>query len=505
MPQRPLRPELHWFRRWTVAHGPVAQLLWGLAGSVSLFSGCRSAEIFNPLSPTAWKEREDRDIQRMANPDGIKGPLERILPFRAKETDAATAMRNAAGREEYDIALKVYEQGDFPAAERAFKKVASKYKNSPVAEDALFMIAESQFKQERYSWAQDSYEKLVKEFPSTRHLSTCSQRWFFIGRTWLNEPEIVKAGDVQPVNYEALGTTVQPPVKNTPKRSSDPTRVVPILPNFFDRKRPMFDTDGRALQALKAVWKYDPSGPLADDALMVSAGYYLRKGDHLEADRLYTLLREQFPKSPHTEDAFVLGSHVKLMSYQGAEYDGRQLENARILKENTLKLYPKHPARERMLAEVRKIDEAKAQSDWADIVFYQRKNKTDAIRVLSRELIRRYPDTIYAEKARKLLEKIEGVAPPSHPLPEQTPSPSMPNGSAAPGNSSSPAPKTYAEPRPFNPQQSPRSFGSPPAPTTTPPGDNSLPGGPGPREMPGPIFPDSDASPIESSPRRVQL
>src|SRR5690606_10634147 len=124
------------------------------------------------------------------------------------------------------------------------------------------------------------------------------------------------------------------------EQSNDPTRKVPILPNFHDRKRPVFDTNGRALQALKSVWLKDPTGPLADDALMLAASHYVRKGDYIEADHHYTLLREQFPKSPHLQTAFVVGSHVKLMSYQGAPYDGKNLDDAESLKESTLRLFP---------------------------------------------------------------------------------------------------------------------------------------------------------------------
>src|SRR5690606_41681136 len=56
-----------------------------------------------------------------------------------------------------------------------------------------------------------------------------------------------------------------------------------------------------AIQSLKTIWMNDPTGPLADDALMLTATYYLRKGDFLEADHFFTILREEFPKSPHLQ------------------------------------------------------------------------------------------------------------------------------------------------------------------------------------------------------------
>jgi outer membrane protein assembly factor BamD (BamD/ComL family) len=141
---------------------------------------------------------------------------------------------------------------------------------------------------------------------------------------------------------------------------------------------------------------------------MLTASYHLRKGDFLEADRNYTILREQYPDSPHLQNAFVLGSHVKLMSYQGPLYEGDSLEAAHKLKESTLRLYPKHPERERLLDEVRKIEEAKAEREWEMVVFWQKKNKPVSVATCCRELIRLYPHSTQAAKAREILAEIEG-------------------------------------------------------------------------------------------------
>jgi tetratricopeptide (TPR) repeat protein len=266
------------------------------------------------------------------------------------------------------------------------------------------MIAECQFQRERYSWAQDSYDRLVKEFPGTRYLNTYARRQFEIARFWRQSPESGTALAILPVYfYNIRGTR---PPENAQPTTWDPTRRVPILPNVHDRSRPMFDTNGRALQALKSIWLNDPTGPLADDALMLTASYYLRKGDYLEADRYYSILREEYPKSPHLENAFVLGSHVKLMSYDGPAYDGKALDEARELKASTLRLYPDHPDRERFLEEIRKIDEAKAGHVWEMVEFYQKKNRPRAVAIYCQVLIEKHPDSTYADRARQVLTRL---------------------------------------------------------------------------------------------------
>lgn len=309
------------------------------------------------------------------------------------------------GRAEFEEAEKLLKAGKHDEGEKILKKIIKKYKNAPVREDAQFQLAESQFARKRYSKAQDSYDRLVKDYPSTRYLDRFAKRQFEIAQYWLRSPKIVTGDAIQTVNYEEPKKSE--PLKIDRPPTNDLTRKIPILPNLTDRTRPAFDTEGRALEALKSIWMHDPTGPLADDALMLSAGYYLQKEDWNEADRMYTLLRDEYPKSPHVEQAFILGSHVKLMSYQGPAYDSRKLEDSKKLKETTLKLYPKHADRERFLEEIRKIEEALARHDWEMVEYYGRRKRPDAQAIYCRSIMDKYSSTKYADIARQKLAELD--------------------------------------------------------------------------------------------------
>ncbi len=402
-------------------------------------AGCRSTL---DVSRLGFRSEEEK-LAEMTRTDDIKGPLERIIPASATEAgrrmDDTGRLQSAAGAKELDAALAELKAGKTWTGERHLKKIVKDYRESPVAEEAQFQLAESQFKRKRYSLAQDSYDELIKQFPSTRYLDQVTRRMFTIGRTWLQFPEIVTSNDVQQVNFENPQAT---PAPQSGPGSKDPTRIVPILPNFFNRSRPVFDTEGRALQALKSIWLNDPTGPLADDALMLTASHYLRNGDYLEADHIYSILREEYPKSPHLENAFVLGSHVKLMTYQGAAYDGKQLEQAEQLKESTLRLYRDHPQADRMRGELRKIEEAKAKREWEMVEFYESKDNPQAVAIYCRQVIERFPQSTYADRARQRLVSLQrqGITPapravaaapttqpaPAQPEPAETPQPETP-------------------------------------------------------------------------------
>ncbi len=320
-------------------------------------------------------------------------------------------------RDIYDEAERLYQDQHYAEAAKMLKPLTKRKQSfwqkarfwsvepeyredhNRVREDSMYLLAESYFKQERFADAKEYYEVLLKEYPSTRHLNTSTKRLFAISRTWLGFPEFVTTNDVTPVNLE------NPRATPIPKKQKPPHSAV-LVPNLTDKSRPAFDTPGEALDALKAIWMYDPRGPLADDAIMMTASHYVRIGNYQEADRYFSMLREEYPNSPHLQTSFVLGSHVKLMSYQGAGYDEKQLEDARQLKASTLRLFPNLPEKERLKDELIKIEEARAQRLWEQVELYGRKRKPKAQIIYAEELLETYPKSSYAPDARELLAKL---------------------------------------------------------------------------------------------------
>ena len=338
--------------------------------------------------------------------DNVQGPTERrlrnLLWFRKQQAaeDNSDSLKPLVGTEDYLAATELYNDEEFAEAQKAFKNVAKKYKKSAIREDALFMQAEAAFQQESYSKAHDAYATLLKEYPSTRHLDVVSERLFKIGRLWLDFPEVAKLGEIQQVNFED-------PVRKLPAEEPTNTNKTPVfVPNFSNKQRPLFDTPGNGVGCLQAIWMNDPTGPLADDAMMLVASHHARRGNYIEADRYFRMLRETFPNSPHLQDAFLIGSHVKLMSYQGPNYDGKTLTDAQLLKESTLRLYPNIAEADRLRDELAKIEEAKAEVLWRQAEFWLRKGNKRAAAVMCHQLISTYPKSAHAGMAEAKLESL---------------------------------------------------------------------------------------------------
>ncbi len=341
------------------------------------------------------------DISSMLKPGSIRGPLERSLfgednplemgkRFTEEERRQVQQCRVAFERRNYDQAIKLS------------KKAAKKFKETSLGEEAQFYLAESYYAQGEFGKAQDGYDQLFQDYPSTRYVEPATRRLFAIARTWLEVTDPVAKNAIRQVSGEKVIED-----KTPAKRSNDPTIRVPILPNFHDQSRPWFDTQGNALKCLKSIWMNDPTGPLADDALMLTATYYQRKQKFVEADRYFEILRDEYPDSPHLEDAFVLGAHVKQMSYQGPYYEGRELKGAQKLKEQSLHLFPASEVRQQLRTDLQKIYLQEAERLWCEVEYYQNKRNPRAITIACIQLINEYPDTNYARDARAILKTID--------------------------------------------------------------------------------------------------
>lgn len=380
-------------------------------------SGCRS------LRPSAGEGIFA--AKDLLSTDRIRGPLERALHG---EEDALTRGEKFSDEalRQVELARKQYDDRQYAQAAKTYKSIAKKYPETSIGEEAWFRQGECHFAMKEYSKAQDAYDKLFADYPSTRYVADASQRMFTIAKIWLEVSDPVAKSAIKTVSSETVVEGAQ-----EPRLNSSPSARYGLIPNFFDESRPLFDTRGRARNALKSIWLNDPTGPLADDALMLTASYYLRKGNYLEADRYFEILREEYPDSPHLEDAFVLGAHVKQQAYQGPFYDGTTLVAAEDLKQKTLTLFPNSEERQQVREDLQRIYLLKAQRAWSNVELWKRKDNPRAIAIQSMQLISEYPETKYAEMARqeirridpKLVRDLPGMTEFLQSLPESAPAP----------------------------------------------------------------------------------
>lgn len=282
-------------------------------------------------------------------------------------------------RQLFEEGTELYQQRKYAEAAEKFRWAAFRWPDSPLEEDALFYQAESLFFAEKYSAANDLFDQLMKKYENSRYLDRAVRRQFAIGRYW--EQKALASGRWA------------------------------IVPNFTDRTQPVFDPWGNAIKAYESVRLHDPTGPLADDALMAAGNAYFLKGRYEDAAYQYDLLRKEYPQSEHQYEAHRLGMKAKQLMYQGAFYDRAPLDEAAELAEATLRLFPHIPTEEKqhLLEEKNRMVEQQAEREWAMGQFYENKGYYEAARIYYRSLIEnaRFARTNYARLAQERLAQIQ--------------------------------------------------------------------------------------------------
>jgi outer membrane protein assembly factor BamD (BamD/ComL family) len=336
---------------------------------LALVAGCANGNLLS--------RAEDPDRTVAAQEESAASPV--VRTFQAgqwKEQKADNV--SEAGQRAYQEAEQLFQQERYADAEAAFKRIANDHKDTPLEEDAMFMIAECQFLTQQYPKAQDSYERLMQKYSNTRHLDKAARRQFAIGKTWLNGGSDEQQG-VRQARFDA-----------------------PLVTNITDKTRPLMDTEGRALESLQSVWLHDPTGPLADDSLMMAGGHYFVNGQYEEAEHQYDLVREQYPKSEHQSMAHLLGAKAKLRAYGGPQYDGSKLDEADRLMRSAVRQFPElSEDRPRIYRNLEAIRAQKAERLWAQAEYYRRTLHPGSARIYYQLLLERYPDTKWAEFARQ--------------------------------------------------------------------------------------------------------
>ncbi len=282
------------------------------------------------------------------------------------------AAPNPEAEAEFRAAEKLFQQGKLVEAEAAFTKVAKNRKGTPWGEKAQFYLAESQFQRGKLVAAHDSYETLVTHYPGTDYLGKLVAREYEIGQRWLAQ-------------YD-------------PK--AKPEEKLPWYARF-DGRRPLVDTNGHATQALEHVRHHDPTGPLADDAVLKIADFHMDNGDYEMAAIHYDQLITDHPKSPYLQKAQLAAIDARIKGYLGPEYDGSGLEKARELIKQTMVTFPDRQAgNEKLYHTLDLINDQQAERTYVIADYYKRTGKVPSAEFYFGMIRHKWPNSPWAAKAK---------------------------------------------------------------------------------------------------------
>lgn len=266
----------------------------------------------------------------------------------------------------------------FVTAASHFKKAAENWKSSQMEQDALLMQAESQFFAEDYYRAEQTYAKLVKEYPRNPYLDQIDSRRFEIADYWL------QYHSAKPASFASI--------------------------NFSDKTRPWNDTGGHGKRVLENLRLDNPIGKLSDDATMRLAVNYFEKADYESAASTFGELRMTYPDSEHQFNAQFLELQSLLLSYLGPDYTDTPLLEADKRVKAIVRLFPTEAVSKQLeLREAAtKIKFHMAEREWSSGQYRYLQGENLAAKMYFQKILDEYPDTPFAEEAQKLVTELEG-------------------------------------------------------------------------------------------------
>ena len=337
------------------------------------------------LSPTNWV-----DVNRPWGVELPPPPQESV--YRAGHWENGGKLEPGTVAGDCASAKVLYQRGEHENAGKVFHWVAvraEKEKNLDVLEDALFHEAECLYREKHYPKARETYAKLLKQFPTSKYRSEAVQRQYEIAEFWTEDTrtEMAQHEEVK----EGKRWWVTPAVFHV------------------DREKPFFDQEGFATKTFEAVYAQDPGGPLGAHALYRAGGINFFRERYDMADLYYSLLVEQYPRSPLAPAAMELAIQSKINLVGGPDYDGRKLAEARQLVDSALRSFPELREKEGFLNRTMfSINEQQAAKDFNTAEFY-RKTKHPGAAYISYEVVRRrYAGTPWADKALARMQEIRG-------------------------------------------------------------------------------------------------
>jgi outer membrane protein assembly factor BamD (BamD/ComL family) len=370
-----------------------------LLAAVLAAAGCRSDD----TSPIArWRMAWDNGLSRPPTADeaGQSGSLlGRWLSVRPPKSSDRTdggstlvlgsdgwspmkAPKDPEADAELQAAQDLFQQNKLVEAEAAFTRIAKKHKGKHWGEKAEFYLAESLYQRGKLVKAHDAYEKLIADYPGTQFLDKAVAREYAIAGTWL--------------------AAIDPKAKPEDQAS---------MQARWDGKFPMVDTGGFALSALEHVRHHDPTGPLADDAVLKIADYHYANQNWDDAALYYDQLVTDHPKSPFVQQAILSSIDSKMKGYIGPEYDGSGLEQAKNQVVQTMANFPterqvSHERDDALKNVLNVIDEQMAERSYRIGEHYLWTGKVAAAEYCFAKIPAKWPKSPYAKQAKEQLAKI---------------------------------------------------------------------------------------------------
>jgi outer membrane assembly lipoprotein YfiO len=175
--------------------------------------------------------------------------------------------------------------------------------------------------------------------------------------------------------------------------------------------------EDEGVEMMYRIQQRTPGSPLAERALLRTSEYYFTSAQYDLAADAYGAYVRSFPRSPDVPRARLRQAFANLAQFRGLKFDPTPIIDARAQLLDIQKTYPKMAEEENVSAVIDRVDSAFAGKLYELGDFYYRTNQPKAAAYNWRFLLKTYPSSPEAGKARTRLALLpkSALGPPEPP------------------------------------------------------------------------------------------
>lgn len=169
---------------------------------------------------------------------------------------------------------------------------------------------------------------------------------------------------------------------------------------------PLLSAKDEAVEMLFRIQQRSPGSPLAEKALKRTADYYYADAQYDLATDAYQAFIDRYRRSPDIPQVRLKKAFAELAQFRGTKFDPTPVINARTSLEELAIDYPDLARQENVAAVIERIDESLARKVYQNAQFYVRTHEPRAAAYNFNYLIKNYPNSAEAAKAKVELARL---------------------------------------------------------------------------------------------------
>lgn len=174
----------------------------------------------------------------------------------------------------------------------------------------------------------------------------------------------------------------------------------------------LLDAGDEAEELFILIQERMPGSRLAEEAGIELANFYFRRRKMDLAVEMYSIFLENNPNSTYVSEARRRLIYAHLATFKGPQFDASGLHEARARLAELIAVEPATAERIGADAIMTRIDESDARKMLLTARWYQRSGDPVAAELIIRRLVERYPRTVAAADALRLIGRILPLLPP---------------------------------------------------------------------------------------------